>query len=71
MKIKPLYCIYHSLLSNEHLQWSFLINQRKLREKNRQAAIDTEQKHAHELTSEKEIKEITNRIKYALESNRS
>lgn len=69
MKIKPLYSLYHFLLSNEHLQWSFLVKQRKLREKNKQVAIENEQRHAHELTSEKEIQAITNRIKYALESN--
>lgn len=68
-RIKPLYSVYQSLLNNKYLQWSFLVNQRALREKNKEAAIAYERQQAHELTTEAEIQSIISRIKFALEEH--
>lgn len=61
-RIDFLYRIYLALLNNEKLQWSFLVSQRKLREK----VYLIEQENAHELTSEKEIDAIITKIGNAL-----
>ena len=53
-QIDCLYNVYLRLLTNEKLQWKFLQRQRKIRQK----PYDDERNDAHELTSEKEIKEI-------------
>ena len=63
-RIDCLYNIYLRLLANEKLQWKFLQHQRKIRQK----PYDDEKNDAHELTSEKEIKEIIDKIRNALEN---
>ncbi len=62
-QIDCLYNVYLRLLTNEKLQWKFLQRQRKIRQK----PYDDERNDAHELTSEKEIKEIIDKIRDALE----
>lgn len=62
-KCDLLYKPYLKLLENENIKWRFLEGQRAVREK----VYRTEQEHTHELTSEKEIAEITNRIANAME----
>lgn len=62
-RVDFLYRIYLKMIDNEKLQWGFLIHQRELRRK----AYITEREHAHELTDEKEMKEIIGRIAMALE----
>lgn len=61
-RIPPLYAVYRKMLQNENLQWGFLNGQRRLIEK----AYENEKAHAHELTTEEEIGEITGRIAKAL-----
>ncbi len=60
-RIDALYQIYLSMLDNKSLKWSFLENQRQLRQK----AYNNESAHKHELTSDQEIQEIIRRIKNA------
>lgn len=62
-----LYDIYLSMLKNEKLQFGFFKNQRRIRKEKHDYLRDFEKQHEHELTSEKEIDSIINRIKYALE----
>lgn len=62
-KYDIIYKPYLKLLENDSLKWRFLKNQRQIRNK----AYKIEQEHSHELTSEKEISSIINRIKQALE----
>lgn len=64
---KALYHVYIRLLRNQNLKWPFLEHQRRIREESRQRVIEIEKQHAHELTSEEEINNIINRIRYALE----
>ena len=61
-----LYRIYLWMLSDEKIQCKFLKRQRCIREAVRKAAYEAEAADAHELTSEKEIQSIINRIDYAL-----
>lgn len=70
IKMKPLYKVYLSLVENQKLEWSFLEHQRKVREKTYKTALEVEEQHAHELTSEEEINRIIKRIKYALEETK-
>lgn len=65
-RIDFLYRIYLKMISNEKLQWGFLVRQRQLREK----AYITEKEHAHELTTDQEMEEIIGRIAKALESRK-
>lgn len=62
-----LYSFYLLLLNNQKLQFSFLNRQRKLRQTTYDLHLDIEREHEHELTSEKEINSIIDRIKFALE----
>lgn len=62
-RIGFLYQSYLKLIDNEKLKWGFLERQRALRRK----AYETEKEHAHELTSDQEIAEITGKIARALE----
>lgn len=62
-----LYDIYLSMLKNEKLQFGFFKNQRRIRKEKHDYLRDFEKQHEHELTSEKEIDSIINRIIYALE----
>ena len=62
-KCDILYGPYLKLLENNNLKWEFLENQRRIRN----TAYQIEQEHSHELTSEKEINAIIDRIKNALE----
>lgn len=62
-KCDILYRPYLKLLENDNLKWEFLENQRRIRN----TAYQIEQEHSHELTSEKEINAIIDRIKNALE----
>ncbi len=63
-RIGFLYNGYLKLIANESLQWKFLQNQRKLR----QRAYDAEKNDAHEITSEEEIQMIINKICGALKT---
>lgn len=65
--IKPLYAIYLSLLKNPKVRWSFLEHQREIREETKRRIIEVEKQRSHELTSDEEIEEIINRIRYAIE----
>lgn len=60
-----LYKPYLKLLGNEKLKWGFLESQRKVRN----TAYQIEQEHSHELTSEKEIDAIIERISNAMKQN--
>lgn len=62
-KCDIIYKPYLKLLENDSLRWGFLQSQRQIRNK----AYEIEQEHSHELTSEKEICSIINRIRQALE----
>ena len=68
IRMMPLYKIYLFLLEKQKLNWSFLKNQRKIREKTKKMMLETEKQHAHELTSDSEINQIIDRIRYALEN---
>ena len=65
--MKPIYNIYLAMLKNLNLKWKFLEYQRKVRADEHKRIEDIENRHAHELTSEKEIAEIIGRIECALE----
>ena len=65
--LKPIYNIYLAMLKNLNLKWKFLEYQRKVRADEHKRIEDIENRHAHELTSEKEIAEIIGRIECALE----
>ena len=60
-KVDIFYRVYVKLLNNKKITWSFLENQRRLR----QRAYENEKAHAHELTSKREINEIIERIRKA------
>lgn len=60
-RIDCLYQLYLKLLDNQKIKAGILENQRKLR----QRAYETQKEHAHELTSEQEIREIIGRIEGA------
>lgn len=60
-RVDFLYRFYLKMIDDEKLTWSFLVRQRRLRQK----AYITEKEHAHELTTEKEMEEIIERIKNA------
>lgn len=62
-KCDILYRPYLKLLENSNLKCGFLERQRRIRN----TAYQIEQEHSHELTSEKEITAIIDRIKKALE----
>ena len=64
---KALYCIYLGLLRNRNLKWPILEHQRRIREESQKRIYDFEKQHTHELTSEKEINDIIDRIRHALE----
>lgn len=57
-----LYKPYLALLRNEKIKLRFLENQRQIRNK----SYEIEQEHSHELTSEKEIEGIIERIDHAI-----
>lgn len=59
---KGMNTLYHRMLDNQKLQWRWLENQRKLREKNKLHHMKIEQDHAHELLEDGEIDRIINRI---------
>lgn len=63
-----LYDIYLSMINNQKFKNKFLKNQREIRQEKHDYLVAFEKKHEHELTSEKEIDSIINRIRYALES---
>lgn len=66
MGITPLYRFYLSLINNQKLKWPVLESQRKIREKSRMRAIEYEKQFLHELTDEKEINDIIERIRKAM-----
>ena len=64
---KALYRIYLGLLRNRNFKWPILEHQRRIREESQKRIYDFEKQHTHELTSEKDINDIIDRIRYALE----
>lgn len=66
VSIPVLYDLYLSLLNNSKIRFNFLQSQRDVRERAHAVLIDIEKQHEHELTSDEEVDNIINRIKYAL-----
>lgn len=63
-RIDGIYRFYLFLLNNEKLHWRWLERQRTIRQK----AYEDEKNDSHELTDEKEISEIIQKIRDAIES---